>query len=344
MNVHLIIMAGGSGTRFWPKSTAKKPKQLLPFGSGKSLIKQTVERFDGVISNVWVVTTKLLMDSIQKELGPKVRVLAEPEARNTAPCVYWASRVIGEEDPDAILVFLPADHYIRNPNAFRVTVQEAIEWASENEDLVTLGVKPTRPETGYGYLHCGKPKSNHCIKVERFVEKPILENAKKFLSSGEYLWNGGMFIWKAEIILRAFDEAMPQMKKAWDDAQGNVEKAYPNMKATSIDFGVMEKVYNVVSFPLDCGWDDVGSWASLEDISEELNMSHDAGVVSQGECVSIDSTGNIVDSAGPVVSLLGVKDLIVVVKDGVVLVADKSRAQDIKQMVEAVKAKRPDLV
>lgn len=344
MNVHLVIMAGGSGTRFWPKSTAKKPKQLLPFGSGKSLIKQTVDRFDGLIPNIWVVTTKSLAEPIQKELGPKVKILAEPQARNTAPCVYWASRVIGDQDPNAILVFMPADHYIRKLDTFRVTVQGAIDWASEHDDLVTLGVKPTRPETGYGYLKCSKARSNDCIQVERFVEKPNLENAKKFLTSGEYLWNGGMFIWKAKTILRAFDEAMPELKQVWDASGGKVEVAYPKMTATSIDFGVMEKVHNVVSFPLDCGWDDVGSWTSLEDIALELGMKHDAGVVSGGECVSIESHGNIVDTSGPVVSLLGVKDLIVVVKDGVVLVADKTRAQDIKKMVDAVKAKRPDLV
>lgn len=344
MNVHLVIMAGGSGTRFWPKSTAKKPKQLLPFGSGKTLIRQTLDRFEGMAAQSWVVTTELLASEIQEELGPKVKILAEPQARNTAPCVYWASRVIGEKDPNAVLVFMPADHFIRNLPAFHKTVKAAIDRATANEELVTLGVRPSRPETGYGYLKLGSSVGGSCVKVEKFVEKPDLKRAEEFVSSGQYLWNGGMFVWKASTVLKAFDQTMPEMKKVWDASGGDAQKAYPQMTATSIDFGVMEKATNVVSFPLDCGWDDVGSWTSLQDLSEELNMTHPAGVVSAGTCVSIDSRGNIVDSNGPVVSLLGVKDLIVVVKDGVVMVADKSRAQDIKKMVDEVKKTHPQLI
>ena len=334
MSVHLVIMAGGSGTRFWPKSTSKKPKQLLKFGSDKTLIQETLERFKGIADQSWVVTTEFLVDAIRAELGSQVTILAEPQARNTAPCVFWASKKISEQDPKAILLFMPADHYIRDVQAFQKTVKQAVAWAKENKDLVTLGIKPTRPETGYGYLKMGFAARSECLKVEKFVEKPNLEKARQFVESKNYLWNGGMFVWSAETILAAFDSSMPEMSKVWKESGGNVLTAYPKMTATSIDFGVMEKAENVVSFELDCGWDDVGSWTSLESLGVERN----------GECVEIESSGNIVDSSGQLVSLLGVQDLIVVATDGVVLVAHKSKAQDIKRMVDEVKKKRPDLV
>jgi len=336
VSVHLVIMAGGSGTRFWPKSTSSKPKQLLKLGSEKTLLKQTLDRFEGIISrdHQWIVTTQALSGAIQTEAGSHVKVLSEPQARNTAPCVYWASRLIYDQNPNAVLVFMPADHFIRDQKAFSKTVEKAIEWAKTHDDLITLGVQPTAPETGYGYLKVGDELGGSCLKVEQFVEKPNLERAQEFLKSKKYLWNGGMFVWKASVIMEAFDRAMPEMKKSWDQALGDVKAAYPKMTATSIDFGVMEKAQNVVSFPLSCGWDDVGAWTALDNLEAPIT----------GDCVMIDARGNIVDSSGPLVSLLGVNNLIVVATDKVIMVADKSRAQDIKKLVDEVKKKRPDLV
>ncbi|MCM2278560.1 MAG: sugar phosphate nucleotidyltransferase [Oligoflexia bacterium] len=356
-NLFLVIMAGGSGTRFWPKSTARKPKQLLSFGkrdgeSGKaesespSLLGMTLARFDGIVprDQRLIVTTKLLGDAVAGQAAGAT-VLQEPQGRNTAPCIYWAAREIAKRDPRGVMLVMPADHYIAFPERFRETVRQAARWAATHDDLVALGVKPARPETGYGYLRIapGVLGEKGCRKVEAFVEKPALEKAREFVSSGRYLWNGGMFLWRAEVILAAFDRHMPEMEKAWTQAQGEIGEAYPRMTATSIDYGVMEKADNVVSFPLDCGWDDVGSWTSLEGLADALGARHEAGTVVGGEALSIDASGNIVDVPGKVAALLGVKDLIIVQQGEVLLVADKNRAQDIKLIVEQVKLQKPHL-
>jgi len=350
----LVIMAGGSGTRFWPKSTASRPKQLLTFGSeeGPSLLGMTLSRFDGIApaSARMIVTTRKLKDAVTAQAAGAL-VLAEPAGRNTAPCVYWAAREIAARDPRAVMLVMPADHYMAFPERFRETVNAAIRWAETHDDLVTLGVRPTRPETGYGYLHIGDTlEGGPCRRVRAFVEKPNRPKAEEFLRSGEYFWNGGMFVWRAEVILRAFDEHMPEMRKTWDECQGvagssdPVEAAYPRLTATSIDYGVMEKAKNVVSFPLDCGWDDLGSWTSLEELADVLKARRPEGVVSAGEAIGVDSTGNIIDVPGRTVTLLGVKDLIVVEAGGALLVADKHRAQDIKLIIEELKKRKPGLL
>ena len=345
MSIHLVIMAGGSGTRFWPKSRAARPKQLLAFGkSGKTLIRETLDRFDGVVepSCRMIVTTEALRSAIAKE-APGAVVLGEPQARNTAPCVYWAARVIAEKDPEGVMLVMPADHFMARPEAFRTTLREAIERARSHPELVALGVKPARPETGYGYLKVGAAKGGACLEVAAFVEKPDLSRAKEFVSSKQYLWNGGMFVWRVSTILAAFDEWMPEMKRAWDTSRGEVAKAYPQMTATSIDYGVMEKAKNVTCFTLDCSWDDVGSWTSLEGLSEVLGATRECGTVTGGETVAIDARGNIIDAPGKLVALLGVENLVVVEHEGVILVADKSRAQDLRLVVERVRRERPEL-
>lgn len=344
----LVIMAGGSGTRFWPKSTSKRPKQLLSFGKGPeapTLLRQTLSRFEKMIppGHQWIVTTQALAPLITAE-APEARVMSEPQGRNTAPCVYWAARMVAQHNPKALMLVMPADHSIARTAEFLEVVRSACRWAETHDDLITLGIKPDRPETGYGYLKIGADLKSGCRKVDAFVEKPNLENAKKFLDSGEYLWNGGMFVWRAETILAAFDQLMPEMKKAWDSQAGDVKNAYPKLTATSIDYGVMEKAKNVVAFPLDCGWDDVGSWPSLEGLAESFGTQHALGVLNSGDALSIDSSGNIVDVPGKMVALLGVQDLIVVEHGGSLLVASKGRAQDIKLIVEKLKATRPDLV
>ncbi|MBY0470029.1 NTP transferase domain-containing protein [bacterium] len=344
-STYLVIMAGGSGTRFWPKSTSRKPKQLLSFGDGdKSLLVETLERFDGIVpaKNRIIVTTQALQGAVAEQVSKDVTVLAEPQGRNTAPCVYWAARAIAERDPNAVMLVMPADHYIPKVDAFKRTLGEAMKWAQRLDDLVTLGVKPSRPETGYGYLKLGKNLKGEAVAVEAFVEKPNLEKAREFFKGG-YLWNGGMFVWRAEVILKAFDQSMPEMKKAWDSSEGKVEAAYPKMTATSIDYGVMEKARNVVTFVLDCGWDDLGSWTSLEGIAEVLGAQKSGGVVTSGEVLAVDSSGNIVDAPKKLVALLGVRDLIVVESGDAILIADKSRAQDIRQIVDGVKKIRPEL-
>ncbi len=345
-SLHLVIMAGGSGTRFWPKSTSSRPKQFLSFGGdgSPSLLQQTLERFDGIVpeANRWVVTTERLKTPVAEQ-SPTVKVLAEPQGRNTAPCVYWAARAVAELDPKAVMLVMPADHHMADVEGFRLTVARAAEWARVRDDLVTLGVKPTRPETGYGYLRLGPSLERGCNSVAAFVEKPNDEKAEEFVASGQYLWNGGMFLWRAETILRAFDEHMPEMKRIWDECGGDVAKAYPKLTATSIDYGVMEKAQNVVTFSLDCGWDDLGSWTSLETLARGLGLECEGGVLTAGEMVSVESSGNIVDAPGSVVALLGVQGLIVARNGDAILVARKDRAQDIRLIVEAVRKLRPGL-
>lgn len=343
-NPYLVVIAGGSGTRFWPKSTSKKPKQLLSFGnSTESLLEQTLARFDGLVppSRRLIVTTQALESAIADLKTPSV-ILGEPQGRNTAASIYWAARHIGAIDPDAVMMVMPADHMIADVPTFRAVVESAVEWAAQHNDLVTLGVKATRPETGYGYLKVDSKGLPH--KVEEFVEKPSLERAEEFLKAGNYLWNGGMFVWRNDVILAAFDRYMPEFAGAWDASGGKVEKAFPLMTATSIDYGVMEKANNVVTFPLDCGWNDVGSWVSLEEVAHQLDAKKGANVVVGGEIFSLDSSGNIVDAPGKFVAMLGVNDLIVVENQGTVMIAQKSRAQEIKTLVEALKRERPELV
>ncbi|MCM2323983.1 MAG: sugar phosphate nucleotidyltransferase [Oligoflexia bacterium] len=351
LNPFLVIMAGGSGTRFWPKSTARRPKQLLSFGrsgdaEAPTLLKMTLDRFEEVVPEAQrvIVTTRQLSAAVAEQAGGAI-VLEEPQGRNTAPCIYWAAREVARRDPRGVMLVMPADHYIAMPERFRETVREAARWAAENDDLVALGVKPVRAETGYGYLRIGEEAApgRGCRRVEAFVEKPNLEKAEQFVRSGQYLWNGGMFLWRAEVILAAFDRHMPEMKKAWETAQGRVEQAYPAMTATSIDYGIMEKARNVVSFSLDCGWDDVGSWTSLEGLADTLGARHEAGTVTAGQVISVDAKGNIVDVPGKVAALLGVQELIIVQQGEVLLVADKARAQDIKLIVERIRKERPEL-
>jgi mannose-1-phosphate guanylyltransferase len=345
MSSYLVIMAGGSGTRFWPKSTSRRPKQLLAFGSDpRPLLQQTLERFGAIVpeGQKLIVTTRALGPAVTEQ-APKAEILCEPQGRNTAPCVYWAARAVAARDPKGVMLVMPSDHLIARPEKFRETVERAVAWAASHDDLVTLGVKPTRPEPGYGYLRIGGSVAPGCSRVDAFVEKPSVDRAKEFLAAGNYLWNGGMFVWRAEVILAAFDRFMPEMAREWEAARGDAIAAYPKLTATSIDYGVMEKAKNVVSFPLDCGWDDIGNWTSLEDLADALNARQDENVVSTGECITVDARGNIVDAPGKLVALLGVNDLIVVEHGGAILVARKDRAQDIRAVVEQVKLRRPEL-
>ena len=347
----LVVMAGGSGTRFWPRSRSRRPKQLLPLGApianGRpraTLLAQTLRRFDGLVDSerTVVVTTAALRNVIAAE-APGVLVLGEPEARNTAPCVYWAARLVAERDPHAVMLVMSADHYIRDVAAFRRIATAAIDRATSHAELITLGVRPTRPETGYGYLRLGERLGGDCQRVEAFVEKPDRTRAGQFLESGEYLWNSGMFVWRVDTILAAFDMAAPAMREAWDAARGDVAVAYPSMPATSIDYAVMEKAPNVVTFPLDCGWEDIGSWGSIETLAESLQAVAAGGTVLAGDVIAVHSHGNVVDVPGKLVALLGVSDLIVVEHEGALLVATKERAQDVRLVVDEIKKRRPDL-
>lgn len=354
-DVFLTVMAGGSGTRFWPRSTARRPKQLLPLrGEGTpSLLQETLNRFEGMVpeENQWVLTTESLKSAVSEQLGKLARILAEPQPRNTSPCIYAAALEISRVNPKGVMLVMPSDHFIPNLLAFRNCVSEAIDWARTSGDLVTLGVHPVRPETGYGYLKTTPLKrtssagsKSSILKVEKFIEKPDQRSAEMFLNEGGYLWNAGMFVWRVDAILDAFEKYQPADVQAVRNAGGDPWRAFSQLNATSIDYAIMEKAQNVVTVSLDCGWDDVGNWTSFESLREPLGLRKGVNTLKSGELIAIDSSGNIVDGDGKLVALLGLQDCVVVRTGDALLVASKERVQDIRKVVEEVKSLRPDLV
>lgn len=344
---YLFVMAGGSGTRFWPKSTSAQPKQLLSFGKSKeTLLEMTLNRFNDWIPDAhrFILTNKKIEAHVKSIIPKDVGVLAEPIPRNTAPCLYWGAKVLSKIDPHAVMIVMSSDHYIANNKNFINTVKKAADHAQDNSALITLGITPTRPETGYGYLELGD-KNAESYRVKRFVEKPELKKAIQYFESKNFLWNAGMFVWRVDALLKAFNDLMPEMDEIWDKHKENAGSAFPELTATSIDYGILEKSENVITYPLDCGWDDLGSWIALETLSKEMQTTHVGGVLSSAtEWLSIESKNNIVDVPGKTLVTIGMEDTIIVNHNDVLLVAKKEHAQDIKKAVEQLKSTRPELV
>ncbi|MFW5921252.1 MAG: mannose-1-phosphate guanylyltransferase [Polyangiales bacterium] len=348
-NGYAVIMAGGSGTRFWPASRRYRPKQLLPLGPGnESLLRATVRRIGPVIppDRTLIVTSEALADAIAEELPevPRDNVLAEPVGRNTAPCVGWAAAHVRRRDPDGILAVLPADHHVADADAFSQIVSLCLRQAGEG-DLVTVGIRPSRPETGYGYLELGEPMEEGVYRARRFVEKPNRQRAEQFLASGRFLWNSGMFFFRADVILEAIREHLPGLGTTlarYDDAaqQGRetdvVRETYADLPSVSIDHGVMEKAGQVVVVPADLGWSDLGSWTTAWELSDK--DEHDNAL--PPEAVAIEAEGCYARAAdGKLVALVGVRDLVVVDTEDALLVVPRDRAQDVRQIVDQLEAR-----
>ncbi|MGE4231851.1 MAG: mannose-1-phosphate guanylyltransferase [Bacteriovoracia bacterium] len=338
--LHVLVMAGGSGTRFWPKSRKQKPKQLLKLWDDKSLIEHTLDRFAD--NPVWIVTTEKLVEATKDVVGDKylnVRYLAEPSACNTAACILWGTREIQKQDPNAMIAVMPADHYIGDLPTFQKALETAVQFASENPSLVTLGIRPTKPETGYGYIECeGAFNELSPVFVKQFVEKPDLRTAVRYVESAKFLWNAGMFIFSASTGMKAFQNCMPELFDLFEKEK-DIQKVYASIREedrVSVDYGVMEtamsKGISVAIVPVSCKWNDVGSFPALEEIDRPM----------LGDVVSLDAPCNIVQTDTGLVALLGVNDLVVVRDKDVVLVTSKDRAQDIKLLLEKVKAKSPE--
>ncbi|MGB5809418.1 MAG: mannose-1-phosphate guanylyltransferase [Polyangiales bacterium] len=340
---HAVIMAGGSGTRFWPLSRASRPKQFLTLGpDSRSLLRATAERVWETIpaSRTWVVTAAAQRDMVVEELPelPQDQILAEPIGRNTAPCIGWAASHIRRKDEDAILAVLPADHYISDTAGYAETITRGVD-AATHGDYVTIGIVPTRPETGYGYIEMGAELDPGVFRARRFVEKPNRQRAEQFVSSDKFLWNSGMFFFLANRILEAIDHHLPGLgeglakfdaaARAGSEAEV-VERLYPELPAISIDHGIMEKVDAVSVVPASFPWSDLGSWTSAWELApqdERQNALPDGGI-----CV--DATGNYVHApAGKLVSLVGVHDLIVVDSGDALLIVPRERAQDVRDVV-----------
>ncbi|MBN2163176.1 MAG: mannose-1-phosphate guanylyltransferase [Pontiellaceae bacterium] len=349
---YAVIMAGGKGERFWPLSTSKHPKQLLALVGDKPLIAQAVDRLEGLVpaENVFVVTNADLVEATQIAAPqlPLANVVGEPIGRDTAAAVACGGALVKARDPDGVFAVLTADQVMGDLNIFSSTIKGGMDLAEQNDILVTIGIKPTFPATGFGYIESGaRFKTAEGIEfrqADRFVEKPDEATAASYLETGRFYWNSGMFIWSVPALEKAFSMHCPEMAQLMNTLTDYAEKGkiiegmdstYPDLKKISVDYALMEKARNII---MACGtfaWDDVGSWPALESHFDQ----DETGNTRIGDVEAIDSSGNIVLSENRLTAVIGVKDLMVVQADGVTLVCPKDRAQDIKKMVVALRDK-----
>lgn len=346
-------MAGGVGSRFWPFSTEKKPKQFLDFfGTGRSLLQMTYDRFVRFIpkENIFIASNSNYLELIMEQL-PEItenQVLLEPARRNTAPCIAYAMNKIAALDPNANVIVSPSDHLILKEEEFIKTVQTALDFTKENNDILTLGIKPNRPETGYGYIQIEQKISEekNLYKVKTFTEKPNAELAKVFLESGEFFWNSGMFIWNVKTIMSAFDEHMGEMSNKFrtgkcfyntPDERKFIDKIYKSCTNISIDYAILEKVSNVNVIAADFGWSDLGTWGSVYDHSEKDEQKN---VTLKCKSLLYDCKDNIVAMPENKLAVIqGLEDYIIAEADNVLLICPKSEEQKIRQFVNDTQVK-----
>ena len=337
-NNHVVIMAGGVGSRFWPLSTPEYPKQFIDIlGCGRTLIQLTVDRFKGIapMTNFWVVTNAAYVDIVKQQIPemPSSHILAEPAARNTAPCIAWACWSIKKEDPQANVVVTPADAVVMDPDEFRRVIKNALAFTDARDAIVTIGIKPSRPETGYGYVEAADAVFGEVCKVNAFKEKPSLEVAEQYLKAGNYLWNAGIFVWNIDTITQSIVQYKPNIAADMDKIAktGDVQGVFPQCEKISIDFAVMEPAAadgKVYTHPADFGWSDLGNWASLHDkLTKDANCNGMVGNVKLFEC------SNCVVHAEDArkVVLQGLDGYIVSEKNGQILVCKRSEEQRIRE-------------
>jgi mannose-1-phosphate guanylyltransferase len=353
-NNYCVIMGGGIGSRFWPFSRESKPKQFLDFfGTGRSLIQQTFDRFSQIIptENIFIATNKKYAALVKEQL-PELsdnQILLEPTKRNTAPCIAYASYRIKTINPNANIVVTPADHLILREQHFLDNIRKGLKFVETHSSLLTLGVKPNRPETGYGYIQTMEGGSDNIQKVKAFTEKPNAELAKVFFESGEFFWNSGIFIWNVKTIIDAFHLHLPEISARFEagsklfntPAEASfIDEHYPRCQNISIDFGIMEKADNVYMLMADFGWSDLGTWGSLYDLSEK-----DGDNNSTLKCNSlfIDSKNNLLAlPEGKLAVIQGLDDYIIAESDNVLLICKKPEEQQIKKFVTDVSLKFGD--
>ena len=354
-NNYAIIMAGGVGSRFWPSSRTNYPKQFLDIlGTGNSLLQHTYKRFlkRFLPENIYIVTNTAYVSLVKDQL-PSIgeqQILGEPIAKNTAACIAYACGKISKINPDAVCIVAPSDHLILDESGFLDVVDQAMDFAVNNPALVTLGIRPSRPDTGYGYIQFIEHVAHaHIHKVKTFTEKPSLEIANTFLESGDFLWNAGIFVWSIASIKKAFDTHLHEQYSLFDEANADyftdneaatILKIYEQTRSISIDYGIMEKAENVFVIPSEFGWSDLGTWTSLYEISDkDANQN-----VSNGKNIHLyQSSGCMVNTAqltgDKIVVLNSVKDLIVVDTPDVLLICDKSKEQEVKEVATDIKIK-----
>lgn len=347
-NRYLVVMAGGRGERFWPQSRLARPKHLLPIVGAKPMLTQTLDRLEGLLprENIFVITNRQQREAVVEILPdlPSQNVVAEPIGRDTAAAVGLAATLVKERDPMGVFAILPADHVIHDRENFQAVLARAFEVAESAPVLVTIGIKPTGPATGYGYIQRGEPLEGaggkDVFRVKRFVEKPDLDTAREYLASGDYFWNAGMFVWRVSAVDQAFADHAPDLKDGLDELDAGLiagkaldpllEEVYPKLKKISIDYAIMEKAENVVTIEASFDWDDVGEWPA---VARHFDADA-AGNVSRGETVLEGCSGNIVVSEGDhLVAAVGVDDLIIIHTKEATLVCRKDQAQEIKKVV-----------
>lgn len=352
-NNYAIIMAGGIGSRFWPISRTSHPKQFIDIlGTGRTLIQQTYDRFLKICpqENIYIVTNEIYTDLVKSQLPGigEQQVLTEPVMRNTAPCVAYGCYKIESINPDAVIVVAPSDHLISDEDAFVSTIERCLKTAAENDCLITLGIKPSRPDTGYGYIQfTNQAINNEFYKVKTFTEKPSLEIAKTFIQSGDFLWNAGIFVWSAKAIVNSFEQYLPDMNEIFSDARSvyntaaekaHVHTAYQQCINISIDYGIMEKASNVYVLPSEFGWSDLGTWASIYQLAEKDYVGN--AVIPSEKVIMYDSSNCMVNvPEGKLVVLQGLHDYIVVESNNTLLICPRDQEQNVKQVVADVKQK-----
>jgi mannose-1-phosphate guanylyltransferase len=345
---YAIVMAGGIGSRFWPWSRSEMPKQLLALAGDQSMLADTVDRIRGIIpaENMFIVTGTKLRRGVAKAVPwiPKSGIMCEPTGRNTAPCVGWAALEVAARDPEGVMVVLAADHVVAPRKRFEKCVLSALKIAAREEKLVTFGIKPTEPATGYGYIRAGRAGKapGPALPVEAFVEKPDEKTARRYVKSGKYYWNSGMFAWRADTILAEIETHLPDLSKGLARlekarkrgriAQKEVDRIYPKLPSISVDNGIMEKSKRVVMLPATFSWSDIGDWNAVGD----MWPSDRAGNRSRDPIIAVEASGNVVATRGKPVALVGVNDLAVVDAGDALLICPRERAQDVRRIVAAL--------
>ena len=346
-NNHLVIMAGGVGSRFWPMSTPDYPKQFIDvLGCGRTLLQLTMDRFEGICppENIWVVTSDKYADEVKRQLPELAddHILREPCRRNTAPCIAYVSWKIKSCDPHANMVVTPSDHVVMNVKEFQRVVNSALKFTNKSDAILTLGITPNRPETGYGYIEAdlSYPSTNNkeIYRVDSFKEKPNLATAERYLKKNSYFWNAGIFVWNVNTVVNSLRVYQPAISKVFerllpyyytDKEQELINEQFPTCENISIDYAIMEKADEIFVFPANFGWSDLGTWGSLYDLS---GKDHHQNVTVHCEASYYDSHGNIVTlPKGHLAVIQGLEDYIVAESDGVLLICKRSEEQQIRQ-------------
>ncbi|HEY8781408.1 MAG TPA: mannose-1-phosphate guanylyltransferase [Mucilaginibacter sp.] len=350
-NYYVIIMAGGIGSRFWPISRTSHPKQFIDIlGTGKTLIQNTYDRFLKICpkENIYVATNDIYASLVKKQLPDMAddQILTEPVMRNTAPCIAYGSFKIESLDPDAVIVVAPSDHLILDEPAFVSAIEKSLQVAEKHNCLITLGIKPSRPDAGYGYIqYTNRSLNNDFFKVKTFTEKPTLDIAKTFIQSGDFLWNAGIFVWSAKAIVNSFSQYLPEMHEIFveakpvyntPDEKSHLHKSYMQCTNISIDYGIMEKADNVYVLPSEFGWSDLGTWASIYELAEKDHSGN--AVIPSEKVVLYDSSNCIVNVPGEkLVILQGLHDFIIVEANNTLLICPRDQEQNVKKIVADVK-------